>query len=89
VKISRLALALLMLLPTDRAHAQDAKQEDDRKVTYRQKTEIDFLGLEVEAVLQRPQSTLVLERKKASFNPLIKLRTDWSDAIEQSVEEIK
>lgn len=63
--------------------------KEDRVVTYRKRTEIDFEGLEVEAVLQRPQSALVIERKKASFNPLIRLRTDWSDAMAQSVEEIK
>ena len=45
--------------------------------------------LEIEGILQKPQSALVLERKKANFNPLIKLRTDWQDAMEQSVDEIK
>jgi hypothetical protein len=64
-------------------------EEDDRKVVYKQKTEIDFEGLEVEGVLQKPQSALVLERKKASFNPLIKLRTDWNAEIDQSTDEIK
>lgn len=63
--------------------------EDDRKVVYKQKTEIDFEGLEVEGVLQKPQSALVLERKKANFNPLIKLRTDWNAEIDQSTEEIR
>jgi hypothetical protein len=63
--------------------------DDSKKVVYRQKTEIDFEGLEVEGVLQKPQSALVLERKKANFNPLIKLRTDWNDVIQDSVDEIK
>lgn len=63
--------------------------EDDRKIVYKQKTEIDFEGLEVEGVLQKPQSALVLERKKASFNPLIKLRTDWNDEIDRSTDEVK
>jgi len=63
--------------------------EDDRKVVYKQKTEIDFEGLEVEGALQKPQGALVLERKQASFNPLIKLRTDWNAEIDQSTQEIK
>ena len=68
----------------------DIEWDDDaKKVVYRQKTEIDFEGLEVEGVLQKPQSALVLERKKANFNPLIKLRTDWNDVIQDSVDEIK
>jgi hypothetical protein len=66
-----------------------AGEDSEGKVVYRQKTEIDFEELEIEGVLQKPQSALVLERKKASFNPLIKLRTDWNDAIQESVDEIK
>ena len=65
--------------------------EDDKegKVVYKSKTEIDFEDLEIEGVLQKPQSALVLERKKANFNPLIKLRVNFEDAIEESVDEIK
>lgn len=73
------------------ANTSFAKDEEsqDRSVVYKQKTEIDFEDLEIEGVLQKPQSALVLERKKASFNPLIKLRTEWKDQIDQSVDEIK
>jgi len=66
-----------------------AGEDNEGKVVYRQKTEIDFEELEIEGVLQKPQSALVLERKKANFNPLIKLRTDWNDVIQESVDEIK
>lgn len=67
----------------------DENQDSNRKIIYRQKTEIDFEGLEIEGILQKPQSSLVIDRKKASFNPLIKLRTNWSDEIESSTDEIK
>lgn len=81
-------LILLALLSV--AHAGDKDSEDDdRKVVYKSKTEIDFEDLEVEGVLQKPQSALVLERKKASFNPLIKIRTDWNEEISQSTDEVK
>ena len=81
---------MLLLLLISLAHAgDDSSDENDRKVVYKQKTEIDFEDLEVEGVLVKPQSALVLERKKASFNPLVKLRTDWNDAIEESVDEVK
>lgn len=79
----------LLLVSSDHALAQDETPADDRKVTYRQKTEIDFEGLEIEGVLQKPQGALVLDRKKASFNPLIKLRTDFNSEIDQSTQEIK
>jgi hypothetical protein len=79
---------MLLLLLVNLAFAGE-DSEDDRKVIYKQKTEIDFEDLEIEGILQKPQSALVLERKKASFNPLVKLRTDWNDAIEESVDEVK
>ena len=76
------------LLLVSFAFAGDEEKED-RNVVYRQKTEIDFEDLEIEGVLQKPQSALVLERKKASFNPLVKLRTDWNEEIDHSTDEIK
>lgn len=82
---------LIFLAFLSSAYAADDIEWDDNgnKVVYRQKTEIDFEDLEIEGVLQKPQSALVLERKKANFNPLIKLRTDWNDAVQESVDEIK
>ena len=70
------------------ALAQDEEVEG-RKVSYKQKTEIDFEGLDVNGELVKPQSALVLDRKKASFNPLIKLREDFNAEMEQSVDEVK
>ncbi len=78
---------MLLLLLTSMALASD--DSDDGRVVYKQKTEIDFEDLEIEGILQKPQSALVLERKKASFNPLVKLRTDWNDVIDESVDEVK
>ena len=64
-------------------------ETSDRKVIYRQKTEIDFEGLDIEGTLVKPSSSLILERKKAAFNPLVKIRTDWNDMIEESIDEAK
>ena len=75
----------LLILASIARGADDA----DERVTYKKKTEIDFEDLEIEGGLQKPQSALILDRKKASFNPLIKIRIDWKDEIEQSVDEIK
>ena len=82
---------MMILLLIGLAHAGDdvERDADGNKVVYKQKTEIDFEDLEIEGVLQKPQSALVLERKKASFNPLVKLRTDWNDAVDESVDEVK
>ena len=52
-------------------------------------TEIDFDGVEVQGELVKPQGSLLLERKHAKFNPMIKLRTDFDDLMEDSVQEVK
>jgi hypothetical protein len=73
------------------ALAQDegGDAEADRKVTYKQKTEIDFEDLDVSGELVKPQGVLVLDRKKANFNPLIKLRENFNAEMEQSVDDVK
>tara|TARA_Y100000034_G_C6793285_1_gene355331 strand:- start:37 stop:273 length:237 start_codon:yes stop_codon:yes gene_type:complete len=63
--------------------------EGDRKVIYKKKTEIDFEGIELEGQLVKPQGSLITERQGAAFNPLIKLRTDFKQEMNLSVEEIK
>ena len=77
---------LMLFLLSGVAYANDEKEP---KVIYKQKTEIDFEGVEVDGTLVKPQGSLLLERKHAKFNPMIKLRTDFDDEIEQSVKEIK
>jgi hypothetical protein len=61
----------------------------DDEVTYKERTEIDFEGVEVAGELVKPQGALLLERKRASFNPLIKLRTDFNPEMSQSVNNVK
>jgi len=64
-------------------------QDVDRDVKYKSRTEIDFEGVDVTGQLVKPQGALLLDRKRASFNPLIKLRTDFNPEISNSVTEIK
>jgi hypothetical protein len=78
---------LLLLLFSGVAYADDAQEEP--KVIYKERTEIDFEGVEVAGELVRPQGTLILDRKRAKFNPMIKLRTDFDDEIDNSVDEVK
>ena len=78
---------LLLLLFSGAAYADDTREEP--KVIYKERTEIDFEGVEVAGELVRPQGTLILDRKKAQFNSMIKLRTDFDDEIDKSVDEVK
>ena len=66
-----------------------AQEPEEPKVVYKQKTEIDFEGIELEGELVKPQGSLVLERQSASFNPLIRLRTDFDHEMSLSVQEVK
>lgn len=66
-----------------------AADDEESKVVYKQKTEIDFEDLEIEGVLERPSSSLIQDRKSAKFNPLIKLRENWDPEIDQSIGDIK
>jgi len=81
-------IILLLLINTAFCEDNDSESEN-RNIIYKKKTEIDFEGLEVEGSLVKPSSALVLERKKSNFNPLMVLRTNWNDKIDESVFEIK
>ena len=63
--------------------------QEDRSVKYQKRTEIDFEGVDVSGELVKPQGALLLDRKRASFNPLIKVRTDFNIEMSDSVREIK
>jgi hypothetical protein len=60
-----------------------------QKVLYKKKTEIDFEGLDVSGELVKPSGMLLLDRKRAAFNPLIKIRSDFNEEMAASVDEIK
>ena len=85
-KSTRFALLFAASSGLSVALAQDS---EDRKVIYKERTEIDFEGLDVAGELVKPQGALLLDRKRASFNPLIKLRTDFNVEMSQSVDQIK
>jgi hypothetical protein len=81
----------LLLLLAGLAQAADDTERNEKgeRVVYKNKTEIDFEDLEIEGTLQKPQSALVLERKKAQFNPLIQLRANFNAEMQESVDEVK
>jgi hypothetical protein len=81
---------VLFLMFSTAAMAEDpVSPDEDRKVVYKQRTEIDFEGVEVEGALVRPQGALILDRKIGSFNPLIRLRMDFEPELNNSVNLIK
>ena len=88
--MKRLILTITLLaLSATPALPQDDDDASSRRVTYKSKTEIDFEAVEVAGELVKPQGALLLDRKRGSFNPLIKLRADFNDEMDSSVDEIK
>ncbi|MEQ1564961.1 MAG: hypothetical protein ABMA64_04935 [Myxococcota bacterium] len=72
------------------AFAQEEVDTDTgRSIKYKERTEIDFEGVDVTGELVKPQGSLLLDRRRANFNPLIKLRENWNDEMKQSVDEVK
>tara|TARA_R110002020_G_scaffold79818_2_gene199616 strand:+ start:6222 stop:6479 length:258 start_codon:yes stop_codon:yes gene_type:complete len=82
-------LVLFLMFSTTAMAEDPVSPDEDRKVVYKQRTEIDFEGVEVEGSLVRPQGSLILDRKKGSFNPLIRLREDFEPELNNSVNYIK
>jgi len=80
-------LVLFMLSTFSPAVADEG--ENEPKVIYKERTEIDFEGVEIQGELVRPQGQLVMERNRAKFNPMIKLRTDFDKEMDFSIDEIK
>jgi len=81
-------LFLFLTMLINPAFADDDKKAGT-KVTYKQRTEIDFESLSIEGELVKPQGSLVLVRKRGSFNPLIELRWNFDEEISKSVDNIK
>jgi len=78
----RFFFSFLLILVTNLAYASD-------KVVYKKTTEIDFDSLDVEAELIKPQGSLIIERRRAAFNPLIQIRLNWNEEIAQSTDDVK
>lgn len=64
-------------------------QDEEAAVKYKARTEIDFESVDVTGELVKPEGSLLLSRKKANFNPLIRLREHWNEEMKQSIDEVK
>ena len=69
--------------------ANGQERGDNDRIVYKQRTEIDFDGVDIQGELVKPAGTLLLDRRAASFNPLIKLRENWNPEIKESIRMIR
>ena len=84
--MTRLAIILLGLTAGSIALAQD---DSGRQIKYAERTEIDFEGVDVQGELVKPAGQLLLDRRKANFNPLIRLRENFNEEMKRSVDQVK
>lgn len=85
MSITILAPALVLMT----AFAAPAMAQDEPQVIYQERTEIDFEEVDVSGELAKPQGQLLLERRRASFNPLITLRLEFNTEMRESIDDVK
>ena len=73
---------------TSVSYAQEAEAEPEREIRYKERTEIDFEGVDIIGELVKPSGKLLLDRRKAKFNPLIRMRSNFDKEMKDSVDEI-
>ena len=86
--MTRTLAALLALGLSSSAFAQD-DADAGRQIKYKERTEIDFEGVDVTGELVKPAGALLIDRRKAQFNPLIRLRLDFNEEMKASIDEVK
>jgi hypothetical protein len=86
--MTRTLAALLALGLSSSAFAQD-DADAGRQIKYKERTEIDFEGVDVTGELVKPAGALLIDRRKAQFNPLIRLRQDFNEEMKASIDEVK
>lgn len=62
---------------------------EDKNSQYQKRTEIDFEALDISGELIKPQGSIIIERSKTKFPPVIQPRMDFNLEMTHSVEEIK
>jgi len=81
--IFSLALSLTFVAPVAFA------QGDEPEVRYRKKTEIDFEDVSIDGELKKPHGAYLLDKRQSSFNPLIRLKENFSQEMIDSVNQVR
>ncbi len=88
-----LALLFVSTLVGSTAFAQDASEDVDtetgQRIKYKERTEIDFEGVDVSGELVKPSGALLMDVKRNQFNPLIRFRENFDAEMKNSVDEVK
>jgi hypothetical protein len=82
---SFLALTSLVLMTA----GPTAAQTQDKNIIYKQVTEIEMKGAGVLAQAETPSGAFVSSPQRPTFNPMIKLRSDFDAEVDWSIDDIR
>lgn len=87
--MTRVLLVTMATLLSTTAFAQDETDDAGRRIQYKERTEIDFEGVDVQGELVKPSGALLMDRKRNQFNPLIRFRENFDKEMRDSIDEVK
>jgi hypothetical protein len=85
--LSMVVLATSLVGPSSAFAAETIKQEEDKTV-YKKKTVVDFNDVTLEGELTKPEGSYLVDKKKARFSSLIKLRDNFLPELQKSVDNL-
>ena len=81
--------ALIILLSLTFSAPAAMAQDEEPKIRYKKKTEIDFEEVSVDGALKTPHGAYILDKRQSSFNPLIRLRENFNQEMVDSVNQVR
>ena len=66
-----------------------AVAQNEPDVRYKAKTEIDFEDVSIAGELKKPHGAYLLDKRQSSFNPLIRLKSNFNQEMIDSVNQIR
>lgn len=87
--MKRLLVAMVLLSVSGVAQAQEETviREADRTI-FKKKTVIDFSDVTLEGELTKPEGSYLVNRKRAKFSSLIKMRDNFLPELQKSVDNL-
>ncbi len=85
----RSTVVLLCSLLAVPAAAQEVDAESGRTIKYKERTELTFENLDVEATTTKPAFVYLAEAGRTAFNPLLRLRESFEPELRASLAEVK
>ena len=83
-----LSLAAASLAGSTAALAEDKVIREDDKTVFKKKTVVDFNDVTLEGELTKPEGSYLVDKKKARFSSLIKLRENFMPELQKSTDNL-